>query len=339
MQNPQMVIDAYSKLGERLKNLHNDELTLWLIEARRENPWFSEENVRFSINYWSEILSELNLKEWLNSYSWTKNNKEKIVGVVAAGNIPLVGLHDSLCVIASGNILKIKPSSDDTFLITKVLNLLSSIEPYFKNKIHFVERMNDVEAIIATGSNNTARYFEYYFGKIPHIIRKNRTSIAVLTGTETVQDFNSLAKDVFTYFGLGCRNVTKLFLPENYDFIPLLDEWIKLTNLIQHHKYANNYEYHRGIFLMNQVPIYDNGIVILKKDSSLYSAVSVLNYEYYSSLKDLNELIEINASDLQCIVSKAPEIYNAIPLGTAQIPSLSTYPDNIDVINFLLQCS
>ncbi len=334
MQNNHLVINALIKLGDKLKAFTPEELNHWCQGAKRNNPWFSEDNVEFSLSHWSNLLTEQNIFNWLNQYP-NLAKTEKNIGVVAAGNIPLVGFHDAICVLLTGNILKLKCSTDDTFLMTKMLDSLVEFEPSIKDKYQLVDRLKDIDAIIATGSNNTSRYFEYYFSQIPHIIRSNRTSVAVLTGNETIEDFKKLAKDVFTYFGLGCRNVTKLYLPINYDFIPLLDEWTHLTKLLQHHKYANNYEYHRGIFLMNRIPIFDNGIVILKKDSNLYSAVSVINYEYYENEQKLNKHLQEEKSKIQCILSQNDSIYGALPLGTAQSPALNTYADDIDIINFL----
>jgi hypothetical protein len=256
------------------------------------------------------------------------------VGIVAAGNVPLVALHDVLCVLACGYVAQIKLSATDTVLMQKIFELMPEM---LQKNIKVTERLQNFDAVIATGSNNTSRYFEYYFGKVPHIIRKSRTSVAVLSGNETDDDLNNLGHDIFRYFGLGCRNVTKLYVPLGYNFSPFLGCLEKHHSTVaHHHKYFNNYEYNLAIALLNQTPHMGNLFIILIENPQLASAVGVLHYEYYADAQDLEDKILQNHQQLQCVVGDEKLFGAAMPLGTAQQPDLHTYADNIDTMAFLL---
>jgi hypothetical protein len=263
----------------------------------------------------------------------------RTVAVVMAGNIPAVGFHDLLCVLISGNRLMARLSSNDKQLLPAICDMLVGIEPGFADRFSFTEeQISGFDAVIATGSNNTARYFNYYFGKYPHIIRKNRNGVAVLTGNETEKELKALGEDIFTYFGLGCRNVSKLFIPDGYDVKILLDALQVFEKAGDHHKYHNNYDYNKSIYLVNGDDHFDNGFLLLKEDASIASPVSVVYFERYSAIGKLNDLINGNLEDIQCVVSTDRKIHGAIPPGTTQHPKLWDYADGVDTMKFLVSC-
>ncbi len=252
-----------------------------------------------------------------------------------AGNIPLVGFHDLLCILLSGHQLVAKLSSSDSVLMKFIKDSLIEIDPAFSEKIFFEERLNNVDAVIATGSDNTSRYFEYYFRNIPHIIRKNRTSCAIILGEESSEEFSVLGKDIFSYFGLGCRNVSKVYIPENFDFIPMLKSLDSYQPIINHHKYANNYDYQKSILLINQIHFYDTGFLLLTKNENMVSPISTIYYESYKDQGDLNTKLKLNEEKIQCIVSARGWFNQSIPFGEAQFPAVDDYADGIDTLAFL----
>jgi len=314
--NLQQRIEAFSKLGDYLQNQTVDEFKLWCANAQSLNQWFTEANVKLALEGIVEYCDEDNLKKWTSEYDLPGSENKKI-GVVMAGNIPLVGFHDYLSVLISGNSISAKTSSKDSYLLQQVHKVLIDIEPFFSTKVEFVERLTDVDAYIATGSDNSARYFEQYFSKKPNIIRKNRTSIAVLSGNETNDELDNLSNDIFQYFGLGCRNITFLMVPEKYNWEPFFEACKKWEDTIHHSKYLNNYEYSRSVLLVKQVPHLDNGFLIVKQDDALNSTISVLNYKVYSSNDDVNKLLAEQKEKIQCIVGA-----NHLPFGSVQKPNL-----------------
>lgn len=254
-----------------------------------------------------------------------------------AGNIPLVGFHDLLSVLITGNKALVKLASNDKKILPILIQYLIKIEPEFCNMVEFTEeKLTNFDAVIATGSNNSARYFEYYFGKYPHIIRKNRNSVAVLTGNETQEELALLGKDIFQYFGLGCRSVSKIFVPRNYNFELFFKAVYPYSNLLDYKKYSNNYDYNKAVYLMSLFPILDNGFLLLKEDFSYTSPIATLFYEYYDSLQELINKLAADKDQLQCIVSNEM-ILNSIPFGSTQSPDLWDYADGIDTIDFLLK--
>ena len=327
-------IKAFALLGNKIDHLSADERAEICDQASHLNPWFVRESIELSLTGVSWFLKEENLSNWVSSYNLS-DEKNKKVGIAMAGNIPLVGFHDYLCVLISGNEVVIKLSSLDSYLLPKINSWLIEIETRFATKIHFEERLNNVDAIIATGSDNTARYFEYYFRNIPHIIRKNRSSIAILMGEEDRVHLTELGKDVFSYFGLGCRNISKLFVPEGYEFIKLLDSWDSYKGLINHHKYANNYDYQKSILLVNKIRHLDNGFVLVTQNEQLVSPISVVYFETYTTQSDLKKKIKIQKDKIQCIVSVNGWFEGSVPFGKAQLPELMDYADGIDTLKFL----
>lgn len=346
-------IESFSRLGEILrayfdKNMSNNNsiLNKWKPEIEKQiaeqhfyNAWFTSENVEFALKSWAELLTIQNLEKWLSAYQTAQNNnkKSKSIGIILAGNIPLVGMHDFVSVLILGNNFIGKLSSKDDSLLKLMAAMLCDIEPEFLSSINFTQNiLQNFDAVIATGSNNSARYFEYYFSKYPSIIRKNRNSIAILDGTETDEDLINLSNDIFLYFGLGCRNISKIYVPENYNFARfflLMDTW---KYLYQHNKYANNYDYHKSVYQMNKIEFLDNGFMLLKNDNQIYSPLAVNFYEYYSDIINLAPEINKKTNEIQCIVSKNNEVNNVIPFGKSQSPQLWDYADNVDTLKFLL---
>ncbi len=313
-----------------------------LIERAHEtNPWFTKENVLYALSSWADALQEEKIDKWFDRYDLKDNPPVKNVGVIMAGNIPLVGFHDFLSVLASGHNIKAKLSSNDKLLLPLLAKYLMYIQPEYKEKIEFVDgHLKDIDAVIATGSNNTARYFDYYFGKYPHIIRKNRNSIAVLDGNETEAKLAGLADDIMRYFGLGCRNVSKIFVPENYDFNPLFKALLKYKDLINYQKYANNYDYNKAVYLMSvdkdiRDSLIDNGLVLFKKDAHYSSPIGTVFYETYHNLADVKKILAHDKDKIQTVVSHIPGIEEKIDFGQTQHPQLWDYADGVDTIEFL----
>lgn len=323
----QQRIDLLVKLG----NYIQEDGPAWQ-EAKKmaviQNGWFTLEAIDMAANHIAnEYLNEANLRAWLSHYHLPAEPKK--VGIVMAGNIPLVGFHDFLCGFLSGHKLLLKLSSKDSVLMMHLLKKLAEWEPAILGQIHTAEMLKGCDAYIATGSNNTARYFEQYFGKYPSIIRRNRTSVAILEGNESEDELTALGADIFRYFGLGCRNVTQVCVPTGYDFKPLLRVLEQWNSLNDHNKYRNNYDYHLALFMLNRVPYLDNGTVLLVENALPFSAVSVLHYRYYDDAdKILNELNE--STDIQAIVG-----LDALPFGSAQYPRLNDYADAVDTMAFL----
>ncbi|WP_378103400.1 acyl-CoA reductase [Chryseobacterium sp. sg2396] len=303
-----------------------------LERSKIENPWFTIENQKFAMQQWADLLTEKNIGSWLNKYRVSGISKR--VGLILAGNIPLVGFHDVISVVLSNHIPVIKLSSKDKYMIPF---LLKKWNEFSEGSVpfEFVEKLENFDAVIATGSNNTARYLEYYFKNHLHIIRKNRTSIAVLKGDETEEDLKLLAEDIFRYFGLGCRNVTRLFIPQDFVIDRLFESFLDFQDIINHNKYANNYDYNRAIYLLNQEKFWDNNFVMLKEDEKLFSPLSVINFSRYSSLDEVKSFIAENEENIQCIVAGEELGLNSVKPGEAQNPGLDTYADNVDTMKFL----
>ena len=303
--------------------------------SQSHNGWFTKEQVYFAIQSWAKALTEENLSKWLSNYDFS-NVQPKTIGLILAGNIPLVGFHDFLCVLISGHKVLVKTSSNDQHLIKFLSNYLTSVEEGLHDFITFTEgKLEGFDAVIATGSNNTARYFEYYFKDKPSIIRKNRNSVAVLTGTESKEELTRLGEDIFRYFGLGCRNVSKLFVPNGYAFDAFFEAIFPYQEVIQYEKYANNYDYNKAVFLMSNFKLWDNGFLTLKEDQSYSSPISSVFYEFYKDVESVKKRLMEDEEQLQCIVSNGI-IANSIPFGKTQQPKLWDYADGVDTLEFLL---
>ena len=327
-------IQAFVKLGSFLSNFEskngnfNHRIEDVIVSSNMHNGWFTEQNIRNSFRSIASLLSKKKLDLWTKRYTLRGGKK---IAIIMAGNIPLVGFHDLLSVLISGHSALIKMSSDDNRLLPIIMDELLKIEPSFSDKIYFAkDKMENFDAVIATGSDNSARYFDCYFGKYPHIIRKTRNSVAILEGNETEQELEALAKDIFKYFGLGCRSVSKVFLPKNYDLNSLFQAFYPHRDVIENKKYANNYDYHKAIYMMGGHQFTENGFLIMKEEASLKSPVSVLHYEFYDSLDSVHSLVAENQENIQCVVGKGFTSF-----GSAQCPDLEDYADGINTLQFL----
>lgn len=333
--NYTQLCSSFVRLGAAFVENDNSNLALAKRKASAENHWFDEKSVDHALQSWHEVLSEQNLLDWIKKEGLNNFVEEpKNIGIVMAGNVPLVGLHDLLCVLLSGHRAYIKLSSDDTALMSYAIQELSRYSPWLEERLVVVERLKDIQAIIATGSNNSSRYFDYYFQDIPHVIRKNRNSLAILIGNETESELFEIGKDVFTYYGLGCRNITQLLLPEGTSPTHFYDAIADHFEVLNHNKYANNYTYHRALFLLNQQKHLDNNFLLLKEDSDLYSPVGCLNYSFYNSVKDLENYVNKNAEQIQVIVSKGRFSFPTVLPGQSQKPALDDYADGVNTVEF-----
>lgn len=334
MDNIIKLIKPFVALGKCLVNDSQNEI---VQQAYRKNNWFTPDNVHVSLRAIAEeFLDEEKLIAWLKDKPSLPSPNPQKIGVVMAGNIPAVGFHDLLCVLLSGHDLMAKLSSDDQVLMLYLIEKLKEIEPSFTKRIKIVERLNAADAFIATGSDNTARYFEYYFAKKPHIIRRNRTSVGILTGEESSEDLLALGNDVLQYFGLGCRNVAKLYVPQNYDFTAFYEAIEPLQAIYgNHHKYFNNYEYNKSVYLINREPHLDNGFLITRESEALVSPISVLFFEQYDHKNALPRLLEAHHAKIQCVVSQNGWFDNSLSFGQTQCPTLSDYADGVDTMRFL----
>ncbi len=328
-------IHSFLLLAGKLKTLDPDRRQMLYSKARTHNPWFTGENIDLAFEGLFRYLDKDKLEKWLKAYP-ERSGKPKVIGVVMAGNIPMVGIHDFLAVLISGHRLQAKLSARDEVLIRFITDLLFEIEPAFRDYIRFVDRLKNYDAVIATGSDNTSRYFEYYFSKVPHIIRKNRTSAGLLSGEEQPEDLERLADDIFQYFGMGCRSVSKIYLPADMDPVDIKTGFNKYKSLIDHHKYANNYFYNRSVFLVNRTPHIDTGFLLMEENSGLVSPLSVLYYEHYSDRQDLETRLAAYAGKIQCLVAKDQWYPGSLEFGKAQQPEVWEYADHIDTMDFLI---
>lgn len=347
-------IHAFSLLGSHLSKLidnlegvvkqpdtNDQDFRLMLQTAKAQNPWFTSESCNHAFRQWAKLLTEQNLSKWMAPYSFEDVQSFK-VGVVNAGNIPLVGLHDLLSVVISGNIYIGKNASDDSVLLPYIVNLLKRLTPELADSIRFVNTLTEFDAVIATGNNNSSRYFEHYFARVPHIIRKNRNGIAILNGEESREELIKLGDDIFRYFGLGCRNVSKLYVPESYNFDQFFQAMLVYQDIMVHNKYMNNFDYNNTVYLLKIIPFLQNGFLIVKEDASIPSPIAVVHYERYSN-PDLLTHHLIEAKDqIQCIVTASDSFICkgelksiCVNFGKAQDPQLEDYADGVDTIDFL----
>lgn len=328
-------LQSFAQLHDYLININSKELNEWLYRTEANNPWFTTENVKSALSGIIDLLDPTALEKFYLNYKISFQKKK--VGVIMAGNIPAVGFHDLLCVLLSGNILYAKLSSDDSVLIKKITEVLIKIDSSFEQKIFFVDQLKNMDAYIATGSDNSAKHFEYYFRNIPNIIRKNRTSVVVITGGETKDELVLLGEDVFNYFGLGCRNVSHIYIPKGYSPVTILSAWEGVYNKLQnHHKYMNNYEYNKAILLIDQVHHFDSGYVLLKESESIFSQIATLTYSYYESQEELVTTFLELENQLQCVVTSLNvPLFKSVKIGQAQHPAINDFADGVDTMSFL----
>ncbi|WP_298511670.1 acyl-CoA reductase [uncultured Kordia sp.] len=347
-------INAFVKLGDFLSQFSTenpqpnmmvhlndpffDGMKHQLKLAQENNGWFTKESLRFAIRNWAKALQKDSLERWTAEYAIDTVTPKK-VAIIMAGNIPLVGFHDFLSVLIAGHEVLVKQSSNDKHLLPYLAKFLEYAEPSFKGKITFTdEKLTGFEAVIATGSNNTARYFEYYFKNKPNIIRKNRNSVAILTGNETEAQMVGLSDDIFTYFGLGCRSVSKIFVPKDYNFDAFFKGIYAKSNIMNSAKYANNYDYNKAVYLMSLFDILENGFVMIKEDAQYASPIATVFYEYYEDLDTLQEKLHTDAELIQCVVADI-NMKNEVQFGRTQHPELHDYADGVDTLEFLTNLS
>ncbi len=334
-------IDAFVKLGTHLKrrlkseqsdSVMSEPLNLSIQQSSASNPWFTEDNIRYALHAWTDVLTESQLSEWLKSYS-DLSVSPKTIAIVMAGNIPMVGFHDLLSALILGHQVKVKLSSQDAVLIPYLVSLIEKFDPELAAQVSFTkDQLTGFDAVIATGSNNTARYFEHYFNKYPNILRKNRNSVAILSGNESIEDFRGLSEDIFRYYGLGCRNVTKIFVPQQYDLKHFFEGIYHWNDVIHHNKYANNYDYNKAVELLNGTNLLDNGFLLLKESEAYPSPIGMLHWETYDNINRLKQKLKNDHEYIQCIVGSD---FN--PFGASQKPSLKDYADGVDTVEFLLK--
>jgi hypothetical protein len=338
--NLQERIKVVVQLGEHLKG-EDEYLEAVMHRTQYNNAWFTIDNQKRAVAAIAEhFLSAAPLQQWLEKYDIPAENEPKTVGLVMAGNIPLVGFHDWLCVFLAGHKAKVKLSEKDAFLMPYLFKLLGDFDERTRAYTEVVNRLEGFDAVIATGSNNSARYFESYFSKYPHVIRKNRNGIAVLTGEESQEELLVLGKDVFDYFGLGCRNVSKIYVPQDYDFTPLMEALHEYRKIVMHSKYKNNFDYNYALFVLNRTTYKANGCIILREDPSIQSRIATLHYEYYQDIESVSAEIQARTAEIQCVVAQ-PNVLNDIHtfgFGKAQQPALDDYADGVDTMSFLLSC-
>jgi len=331
----QQNINNLVRLGELLSK--TEQFNDIFEKAEQQNSWFTRANVIFAFKSWSDALSENNVKQWLSQYQLPQTTSPKKILIIMAGNLPLVGLHDLLCVLVTRHKAIVKLSSNDCVLLPYLITQMKTFAPEWTEAVTFTDdKVTEYDAVIATGSNNTARYFEYYFGKKPHIIRKNRHSVAVLTGKETPEELFALGKDIFLYYGLGCRSISKLFVPKGYDFNLLFQAIYPYKDIIQEQKYANNYDYNKAVYLMSLFQLLENGFLLLKEDEYYGSPIATLFYEYYTDIDSLKEKLTTDAEKIQCVVAHNFTT-EEVAFGETQTPQLWDYADGVDTLNFLLK--
>ena len=336
MISRELFLHSLSSLKDYLKS-GDAGLGSALEEAQIKNPWFIPEFSRLALDAIAEeFLDEARCSLWLEKYP-EKNSLNKKVAIIMAGNVPLVGFHDLFCVLASGHDAMIKLSDKDSVLPKLILEKWIEIIPSLASSISFTDKLEGFDAVIATGSNNSARYFEYYFRNYPHILRQNRNGVAVLTGEESLGDLEQLGKDVFLYFGLGCRNISKIFVPQGYDFSMMENAFQKWHYLADHNKYRNNLDYNFAIYIINQVPLINFGHLVLKEDNAIASRIGCVHYSYYDNLVQLTEEIELKRNEIQCLVTKLPlKSWEHVSPGRTQYPALNQYADGVDTVKFLM---
>jgi hypothetical protein len=339
MTNQENTIEAWIKASEQIrmildkseKSTFSDQWNIVSRQAEAENPWFTNDQLNHALQGISMLLDPEKLKAFAGNYQNERLGESKEIGVIMAGNIPAAGFHDMLCVSLSNHKLSAKLSSSDKRILPFIKSILEWADPTVANKIRFVENLKDVDAVIATGSNNSARYFEYYFGKKPHIFRKNRNSVGIITDDENEYDLILLGRDIFTYFGLGCRSISKLFVPEGYSFDSFYEAMLEYKEVMQHTRYMNNHDYQQALYLMNQEKFLTNNFLIIKEDTRLSSPVGVVYFESYQNQESLQSKLDSLSDKLQCIVKKGGQINP----GQAQMPGISDFADGVDTMEFL----
>ncbi|MDR2383707.1 MAG: hypothetical protein LBD76_07495 [Prevotellaceae bacterium] len=335
------IIDALAGLGGTIADFLNGKAVDSAIEKAvdcscLDNYWFTKENILRALDAIAfQMLDAKKLQDWISRYSFDDCSTRR-VGLIMAGNIPLVGFHDLICVLLSGNIAVIKPSSKDKYLIKALCGILSDKFPFLAERIVFTEvKPQNVNAVIATGSNNSARYFRAEYKNIPLLLRKNRYSMAVLDGSETYCELKALGDDIFSYFGLGCRNVSNIFVPENYDWTVFFNAMEKYADVMCHQGYNDCFRYQKAISALSGEYYLNNGFVIIRRNNPAFSSIAAINYAVYENIEQVKTFLDEQNDTIQCIVSKTACAENPVYFGHTQKPELTDYADGIDTVNFL----
>ncbi len=328
--------EGLASLGNWFNTISSTELDQLILMAGNENTWFTPESIQSAFAAWGKVLTLDKIEQWITGRALSPKTAQRI-GLIMAGNIPLVGLHDLLTVLISGNEAHIKYSSQDRALMSAVVRQLIEINPAFRERIKVIEMLNDVDAIIATGSDNSARYFKHYFSKYPHIIRQNRVSVGIIKGNETEEQFAKIGQDAFQYFALGCRNVSKVFVPKGFELPKLIKSLEGFSQILDHHKYRNNYDYNKSIYLVNREPHLDSGFFMMRESEELVSPISVIFYETYESEAALDLKLSAHRDKIQCMVSADAWYEGSLDFGEAQTPELWDYADGVDTLEFLAE--
>ena len=338
-------IEVLNSLGRQLETVvrtGDESFRSMAVQAYLKNNWFTRENIEKAMLEWATVLTNEKIREWIGVYDLRNLLKPRTIAVINAGNIPLVGMHDMISVYICGDSYTGKNASEDNLILPYIARLLTEIDPQSATQIQFTERLTKYDAVIATGSNNSARYFESYFKNVPHMIRKNRNGVGVLDGSESKEELEFLGQDIFQYFGLGCRNVSKLYVPDGYDFTPFFEAMFSFNAVMQHNKYMNNFEYNNAMLLMKQIPFLQNGFLIIREEERIASPVSVVHYEKYSGTEMLAKKLDSLEEQIQCVVAKGKlslesKLKNRlVKRGSTQSPALKDYADGADTIQFLL---
>jgi hypothetical protein len=337
----QQIISAFSALGQVLEDIIEknsssllnqnefDQFKALIAKEQHYNGWFTPEQIYLALKEIRPWLRSDALTSWLGSYSFAP--QPQTIALILPSNLPLVGFHDFLCVLCAGHKALVKLSSDDARLLPALAHLLCEFEPALKERIQFAPtKLSGFDVVIATGSNNSMLHFRQYFSKNPHLLRGHRTSIAVLDGSETPEELTALGQDIFQYFGKGCRNVTQLWIPENFELNRFFEAILTYCDVINHKKYGNNYDYNKAVHLMNQVPILDNNFLLLKENNELHSPLGMLHYQRYTAKNEVEDFILAHKEQIQCVVG-----HSYLPFGAAQCPQLIDYADGIDTMQFL----
>jgi len=309
-----------------------------ILEAGQHNPWFTRREVERALQAIRTVFLDRDaLAQWAAAYKVPDHRAEmRTIGLVMAGNIPLVGFHDWLSVFVSGHRALIKLSDKDDrllpFLLDQLVRFRSDVATYWQS----TDRLQGFDAVIATGSNNSARYFEAYFGKYPHIIRRNRNAVAVLQGDESKAELEALMEDIFPYYGLGCRSVSALRVPRGFEIRRILEAADRRADIMHVDRYRNNFDYQCALLLLNRVPFLQGQSLLLREDPSLLSPISTLHYQWYDHPGELMAELQRREDEIQCIVSARPlEGLAVIPPGTSQQPGLYDYADGVDTMAFI----
>ena len=337
----EIFIKNFSTLGRSVENAlqsayNNTLLDRAFEDSLRLNPLFTINMQHEALKIICKKFLNINcLHNWLTPYKELLFERESTVGIVMAGNLPLVGFHDFLVTMASGSRAQIKLSGKDR-LLPALFEMLCEINPYWRARVAFTEHLpENIDLLIATGGEEASKFFKSEYDEIPKIVRSSRSSIAILKGDETIDELRRLSDDIFLYYGMGCRSVSTLLVPFGYTFELLIEAFKNKENAITSEDYLSAYRYQKALAAMNKSGYSDGGFYILREHSSFPPPMGVLNVLTYRNVDQINEFIDSNKLHLQCVVNRKFNNSN-IEFGEAQYPSLDEYADGVNSLEFLL---